>query len=553
MKLEIFDRQYSDYHWIDEDGRKINSPCPIKRKLFDGDKYSSGIIKLSSKYRSEQMSGVLHLTGNTHGRHKGNMLYICYPNDRCLPAFLVPYKNKKLAFSKHKVDVYVQFEFIEWNNNHPLGRLTNTIGVVSDMNAYAEYQLICNDLNQSIQKLTKKISVSIQQSETDISYTEYKLEDRTSKEWNIFTIDPEGCLDADDAMSLKTLANNRYLISTYISAVPLVIDKLKLWDEINKDLERVSTIYFPNKRLPMIPKKLSEGLCSLLSGCKRPALAMDLLVDDGKIIDVNFVPVLVLVSKNYVYESSQLLCDKDYHRIKDLLILTNNDNKYKKSIKDSHDVVEYLMLMMNHQSGIKLLLKNGIFRKFKGSDKDVGNIDEDLGKFLKTWGSDGGEYTIETADVSHDMMPEIVNVYAQVTSPIRRIVDLVNICLLLKEKGVYFSGDVFIEKWRERIDLINTRMKSIRRVQNEVRLISLCQESKDSGNMQEYTGYIIETEMCDRIEKQINYTVFIKDIGCVSKFRSEKSYLLYKQMKFTIHLFTEKDSLKKKVRVYPRD
>ena len=52
MKLEIFDRQYSDYHWIDEDGRKINSPCPIKRKLFDGDKYSSGIIKLSSKYRS---------------------------------------------------------------------------------------------------------------------------------------------------------------------------------------------------------------------------------------------------------------------------------------------------------------------------------------------------------------------------------------------------------------------------------------------------------------------------------------------------------------------
>ena len=77
----------------------------------------------------------------------------------------------------------------------------------------------------------------------------------------IFTIDSNNCQDYDDALGLE---NN--VLSVYISNVPLWIEHLNLWNSLSM---RVSTIYLPDKKRPMLPTILSDCLCSLQENQER--------------------------------------------------------------------------------------------------------------------------------------------------------------------------------------------------------------------------------------------------------------------------------------------
>ena len=69
------------------------------------------------------------------------------PDDMRLPAFLVPYEIKNVGFSKVFVNLYATFSFVDWNDKHPHGILTNVIGSVDVLDNFYEYQLHCKSLN----------------------------------------------------------------------------------------------------------------------------------------------------------------------------------------------------------------------------------------------------------------------------------------------------------------------------------------------------------------------------------------------------------------------
>ena len=178
----------------------------------------------------------------------------------------------------------------------------------------------------------------------------YGIENRESSH-RVFSIDPLGSLDFDDAFSIRHHASKGQIeISIYIANVYIWLEDLNLWDSFFK---RVSTIYLPDRKLPMLPPVLSDCLCSLQENTTRFAFTLDIILcyKDGSLHIVGepkFSNSSVLLYKNYVYDEPELLCDPHY---RDFFQISK---RMDASIADSHDVVAYWMVYMNRICGEQL-------------------------------------------------------------------------------------------------------------------------------------------------------------------------------------------------------
>jgi exoribonuclease R len=208
----------------------------------------------------------------------------------------------------------VTFTFLNWNDKHPIGILSYVIGKVDVMDNFYEYQLFCKSLNVSIQKFQKATTEAIknksQDDFIDIIKQKYPLIEDRCDSHSVFSIDPYNSVDFDDAFSIKEdLVTGNTKISIYISNVSIWLEILNLWDSFSL---RISTIYLPDKKRPMLPTILSDCLCSLQANVTRVAFVLDIYVNDGTICDVNFSNCFVKLKRNFVYEEDDLLIDKDY-------------------------------------------------------------------------------------------------------------------------------------------------------------------------------------------------------------------------------------------------
>ena len=293
MLFEPSDRNYSETITINS--TIIN---PIEKKMLVGDTIEGNDVVYTSKYRSDnKIPGILVYSGQTYGRHKEKMLYKCVPNDRRLPIFLIPYLKKKSQFNKAKINKFILFEIREWNDKHPLASITNTLGDVNNKDIYCDYQLYCKNLHVPIQILNKKTTTALWDYKDNDVFDSSDMENREDRD--IISIDPEGSVDFDDALGVTTNTSGDSIVSVYISNVSAVIERLGLWGDIS---DRVSTIYLPSEKKPMLPSKLSDNICSLLEGQRRAVVAMDVCISPhGVITDIKYVNCVINVQKNYVY------------------------------------------------------------------------------------------------------------------------------------------------------------------------------------------------------------------------------------------------------------
>jgi exoribonuclease R len=568
-KIVLENRNYNNWNIYDSDNfvKTDIQLNPLENKLFSNDVFiieKNKVNIIHSSLRSgPTIAGVLIISGNkTYGRKSGKLLYKCIPDDIRIPAFLIPYENKNIGFSKIFTNLYVTFSFNEWEDKHPYGKLTTVIGPVDLLDNFYEYQLYCKSLNVSLQKFQKDTSKSIQNRSQQVFIENIKekyksIEDRTNqKEWHVFTIDPDKCTDFDDAFSVKKNGdNNSYIVSIYISNVSIWIDALNLWDSFSK---RVSTIYLPDKRRPMIPTILSDGLCSLQENVTRIALTMDLYIVDNEIVDTKYSNSFIKVRKNYIYEEEKLLQDEHYLELLDIVRNLSTKFKYIYNIKDSHDIVTYLMILMNYQCAMELLKhKTGIFRsaitKITNSTVSLpANLPTDVINFVKMWNSTAGQY-INGSELSngkqtrHDVLD--MEAYIHITSPIRRLVDLLNmiqfqkvLCLVSLSQNV----DEFYNKWLNDLEYINTTMRSIRKIQIDCSLLDLCNNKPELLN-KEYEGYIFDK--IARPDGLYQYIVFLPDLKMNSRITIRENMENYEMRKFQLYLFNNEEKFKKKIRL----
>tara|TARA_B100001769_G_scaffold275318_1_gene277236 strand:+ start:28333 stop:29958 length:1626 start_codon:yes stop_codon:yes gene_type:complete len=530
-------RNYSENITISS--RVIN---PLNERLLIGDTIDDTSILYTSKYRTlSSIPGILVYNGQSFGRHKDKMLYKCIPNDKKLPIFLIPYSDKKSNFNKAKLNKYILFKFVEWKDKHPLAMITNTLGDVNNTYVYYDYQLYCKNLHYSMQKLTKFTNKEMLKYKKKGLF-EDEIESRNNVE--IITIDPHGSIDFDDALSIQHTNNGR-LVSIYISNVIVVLDKLNLWNELT---DRVATIYLPHEKKPMLPPLLSDNICSLLENQLRPVLAMDIYVsDNGEINEINYSNCFIKVKKNYVYEEKKILKNITYKCLFDYAVKINRNKKYLTNIEDTHDVVAFYMILMNHEVGKNLAsYKCGIFRDVKYMDESTQpvGISSTLRKFLNMYNNVEAKYILYEANIEHQLIGEGIDYYTQVTSPIRRLVDLVNIILIQKANDIYEIPEhihKFIDKWINTIETINTDMKYIRKIQNDCNLLNECLLKKKEET---YQGYIINFNV-----KYENYSVYVPNMKLLTYVKTSQELEKYKKYNFSLHLFNDEYTLKQKVRL----
>lgn len=573
FKIHINDRNYTSWNIFETANfqpvtLEIN---PSENKLFSNDVFSIDNAKnvklIHSSVRSgTTMPGVLIINGNkTYGRQnnykndkkkEGRLLYKCIPDDMRLPTFLVPYEIKNIGFSKVQINLYVTFSYVEWNDKHPIGLLNQVIGPVDVLDNFYEYQLYCKSLNASIQKFQKDTTIALQDKSSHETFIE-NIKDKFScienrTDWHIFTIDPPKSLDYDDGFSIKQLDNDIQQLSIYIANVTILMDVLNLWDSFSR---RISTIYLPDRKRPMLPTVLSDCLCSLQENHNRFAFVMDIFIQNDEIIQIKYSNCMIKVYKNYSYEEPSLLINQNYIKLMDTTKKLSKKYKYINNVRNSHELVCYLMILMNYNCATEMIkYKAGIFRStiIKKEFSVPDNIPEDVGKFIKIWNSSSGQYIngeeLDSKQIRHEMLE--LDAYIHITSPIRRLVDLLNIIKFQQNTGIIQlseNANKFYDKWLGDLEYINTTMRSIRRIQVDCTLLDLCANNIDIME-KEYDGYLFDKIL--RNDGLFQFMVFLPELKLSSRITLRDNIDNFENKKFKLFLFNDEASFKKKIRLH---
>ena len=567
-KFIVHDRNYNNWEIVENTNfQKVNLTMtnPIQYKLFSNDVFtynnSSVNIEHSSIRNNTDIPGVLIIHGNkTYGRtKKGKLLYKCIPDDCRLPPFLVPYEIKHVGFSKVFLNLYVTFSVLEWDDKHPYGVLNKVIGSVDTLDNFYEYQLYCKSLNASIQKFQKNVSKALERTTHEkfiegIKQKYPSIEDRTIQPQysHIFTIDSANSTDLDDGFSIYNLDNDVQKISIYISNVSIWMDILNIWDSFSR---RISTIYLPDKKRPMLPTILSDCLCSLLSNVTRIAFYMDIYVQHETVIDIQYGNAFIKVSNNYQYEHPKLLNNRDYIQLLSVSQELNKTYKYTNSVKNSHDLVSYLMIFMNCHCANKLLEHNtGIFRStiLKTKFNVPTNVPEEVATFITIWSNSFGQYidksSIDTTSTRHDLLN--MDAYIHITSPIRRLVDLLNMIKFQETtKITTFSekAHLFYDNWLKELDYINTTMRSIRKIQTDCNLLELCYNNP-SVIETEYNGYVFDK--ISRSDGLFQYIVYLPELKLSSRITTRDDLENFELKKVKLFIFNDESRFKQKIRLH---
>lgn len=533
-KIQINNSTYTQWSFESLDSSNdINSSVlnPIINKLFNNDIISIINNKVNIESSPTKINNHLGVLVLENFQTYGKSLYKVIPRDTSLPDFLVKYEIKKsdMGFSKNIANKYIVFKFLNWEGKHPIGQIVETIGPITDLSSFYKYELIHYKLNISISEFNSQVN-KIKTIDFEEIKKKYNIENR--EHCKVFSIDPFECTDFDDAFSISQSKDN-YLLSIYISNVPIIIDYLNLWNYFS---DRVSTIYLPNRKISMLPSLLADNYCSLKKGETRIALGLDLEIDSQiNIINWSFKNVSIKVKYNFVYDSKELLEYVNYKKLFDIV------KKLFPSITDSHELVEKLMVLMNNYSGRILYQHNiGIFRSTQ-------QIENKLPEEIKTelqLTSFIGKYTIDYTNLHHEGLQ--TNSYAHISSPIRRLVDLINMILLIdKNNFLKFKTEAYelYNKWIKCIEFINQTNKKIKKIQSQAQLLTLL---TNNNSINTYSGYPIERIYENNCYKST--TIYIPNLRIYSKIK-ENNLILYQKYDFKFYVFENENKFNKKVKI----
>ena len=124
----------------------------------------------------------------------------------------------------------------------------------------------------------------------------------------IFTIDGADAKDLDDAVKVSKLENGNYRLDVHIADVSYYVKENSLLDQ--EALIRGTSIYMLGRVIPMLPRELSNGICSLNAGEDRFTLSCSMEINEkGNVVSSEVYKAIINVTERMTYEDVQKIID----------------------------------------------------------------------------------------------------------------------------------------------------------------------------------------------------------------------------------------------------
>ncbi len=238
--------------------------------------------------------GVKRIVGMYEKSNK-NYGFVVPDNTKITGDIFVPAERAKGAVSGHKV--VCEITDYGKNNRKPEGKIVEIIGHANDpgvdiMSIVKGYELPV-EFSEKIMRQVERVSDEV--SEADMSGR------RDLRDVQMVTIDGEDAKDLDDAVSL-TVEDGLYQLGVHIADVTNYVQENSALDWEAK--ERGTSVYLVDRVIPMLPHKLSNGICSLNAGENRLALSCLMTIDQkGEVINHELVESVIKVDRRMSYTS----------------------------------------------------------------------------------------------------------------------------------------------------------------------------------------------------------------------------------------------------------
>jgi ribonuclease R len=235
-------------------------------------------------------------------RKKGHFAFVVPDDVRVTQDVYVPESAFSGASDGDKV--VVSIDAFEDRKASPEGRVLEVIGPSSDSRVQVLSLAMSYDVRagfpDEVVKQAEKIPAKIPASEID-----RRLDLR---EYPIFTIDPADAKDLDDAIHIRTLENGNYEIGVHIADVSHFVESGSALDR--EAFERATSVYLVDRVMPMLPEKLSNGVCSL--NPNEDKLTFSVMVEistTGAVKNYDIRETIIHSKQRFSYEEAQALLE----------------------------------------------------------------------------------------------------------------------------------------------------------------------------------------------------------------------------------------------------
>ncbi len=279
----------------------------------DADRLEGEVVEILERKR-KNIVGVIDGTENyTFLIPTGKQL----PYDIFIPQWNLKDAEGKEAKNGDKVIV----EITSWpeRQKNPVGKVVKVIGVAGDndteMNAImAEFGLPV-EFPPEVEAEAEKITF-------DIPEREIKNR-RDMRSTLTFTIDPADAKDFDDAISFKILDNGRYEVGVHIADVSYYVEPDSLLDK--EAYARGTSVYLVDRTIPMLPEKLSNGVCSLRPHEDKLTFSAIFEMDENAKVYNSWLGRTIINSDyRFAYEDAQALLEGGKGKIKEEMNILNS-------------------------------------------------------------------------------------------------------------------------------------------------------------------------------------------------------------------------------------
>lgn len=200
-------------------------------------------------------------------------------------------------------------EIIEWagKRRNPEGKVIDILGKKGDKGIDILTIIKKHGLPEEFPPKVQKYAEGI---EEEIPKSEYKRR-VDLRDVRMVTIDGEDAKDLDDAVSIERLENGNYKLGVHIADVSNYVKELNPLDK--EALKRGTSVYLIDRVIPMLPRELSNGICSLNPKVDRLTLSCIMTIDKkGKVLDHEIVESIIRTDERMTYtDVTKILKDHD--------------------------------------------------------------------------------------------------------------------------------------------------------------------------------------------------------------------------------------------------